>query len=105
MELNLPNSIEILREISVPKVIDAILSPFPITLLYGWRDGGKSNSAIKVLLLKCLFDEHFRWIHARKHYNELAFSTYRNLCDNIEDMELQDYFIIKKDHFQIINND
>lgn len=103
MELNLPDSIDIPRDISVPKVIDAILSDYPITLLYGWRDGGKSNSVIKVLLFKCLFDSHFRWIHARKHYNELAFSTYKNLCDNIEDLGLQDYFVIKKDHFQIIN--
>ncbi len=103
MELNSFSGYQINREISVPKVIDAILSPYPITLLYGWRDGGKSNSAVKTLLLKCLFDDHFRWIHARKHYNELAFSTYKNLCDNIEDLGLQDYFTIKKDHFQIVN--
>lgn len=100
-----PNSNKLIipPDIIVPKIKEGIFSDKKITLFYGWRDGGKSTSIAKILILKCLFDKHFRWAHVRSHYNELQMSTFKNLCDRIEEMHLQKYFTILKQHFQIVN--
>lgn len=79
------------------------MSPYEITLIYGWRDGGKSTSIFNILVLKCLFDKHFRWAHCRSKYNEIAGSTFQTLKDTIKRLGLEDYFIIKENRFQIIN--
>lgn len=88
---------------TVPKVAQAVLSKSTITLIYGWRDGGKSTTVFKVLILKCLLDKHFRWAHCRSKYNEIAGSTFQTIQDQIKIMGLESYFIITKDRFRIIN--
>ena len=96
------NSIDITPYV-IPKVAKAVLSDSKITFIYGWRDGGKSSTAFRVLIWKCLLDKHFRWAHCRSKYNEIAGSTFQTIKDAIEDMGLKDYFTITKDKFQIIN--
>lgn len=96
------NSIDITPYV-IPKVARAVLSESKITFIYGWRDGGKSSTAFRVLLWKCLLDKHFRWAHCRAKYNEISGSTFQTLKDAIADMGLQDYFIIRQDKFQVIN--
>ena len=88
---------------TVPKVANAILSDFEISLIYGWRDGGKSTSAFRILAWKCLLDKHFRWALCRSKYNEIAGSVFQTMQDEIKAMKLESYFLIKKDRFQIIN--
>ena len=88
---------------TVPKVAKAELSDMKISFIYGWRDGGKSTTAFNVLLWKCLLDKHFRFAHCRAKYNEIAGSTFQTLKDCIKSMQLDNYFIIRNDRFQIIN--
>jgi len=88
---------------TVPKVAKAVLSDMKISFIYGWRDGGKSTTAFNVLLWKCLLDKHFRFAHCRAKYNEIAGSTFQTLKDCIKSMQLDNYFIIRNDRFQIIN--
>ena len=92
-----------LTSLVVPKVGKAVLSESKITFIYGWRDGGKSTSAFRVLIWRCLLDKHFRFAHCRANYNELARSTFQTIKDCIKDMGLSSYFHITKDGFQIIN--
>ena len=87
----------------IPKIANAVLSGSKITFIYGWRDGGKSSNAFRVLIWKCLLDKHFRWAHCRAKYNEIQGSTFQTIQDEIKAMHLQDYFIVTKDKFKIIN--
>lgn len=87
----------------IPKIANAVLSDSKITFIYGWRDGGKSSNAFRVLIWKCLLDKHFRWAHCRAKYNEIQGSTFQTIQDEIKAMHLQDYFIVTKDKFKIIN--
>jgi hypothetical protein len=87
----------------VPKVKEGLLSDKKITVFYGWRDGGKSTSCVKILILKCLFDERFRCAHVRQHYNELSGTTFQQIKDVVEELGLTNKFIITKDGFKIIN--
>lgn len=96
-------SINIPENILVPFIKEGVLSDSRITFFYGWRDGGKSTSIAKMLIFKCLFDDHFRCAHIRSKYNEIYLSTYGNLVQQIKQMGLTDYFIFIKDHFMIIN--
>ena len=72
----------------VPKVAEAVLSDAQITLIYGWRDGGKSTSSFNVLLWQCLLSPHFRWGHGRAKYNEIQGSTFQTLKDCAKEMGL-----------------
>ena len=92
-----------LTSLVVPKVAKAVLSESKITFIYGWRDGGKSTSAFRVLIWQCLLERHFRFAHCRASYNELDRSTFQTLKDCIKDMGLTDYFTITKDGFKVIN--
>ncbi|HPI53346.1 MAG TPA: phage terminase large subunit [Chitinophagaceae bacterium] len=87
----------------VPKVAEAVLSDAQISLIYGWRDGGKSTSAWNVLLWQCLLSSHFRWGHGRAKYNEIQGSTFQTLKDCAKEMGLSDYFLFIKDGFKVIN--
>lgn len=87
----------------IPKIANAVLSDSKITFIYGWRDGGKSSNAFRPLIWKCLLDKHFRWAHCRAKYNEIQGSTFQTIQDEIKAMHLQDYFIVTKDKFKIIN--
>ncbi|HRH83587.1 MAG TPA: phage terminase large subunit [Bacteroidia bacterium] len=90
-------------QLSVPAVLNVLKSDKRIILLYGWRDGGKSTSLGNILISKLLFDDHFRWIHIRKHYNEIASSTFQNLTDRVNGLGVNDYISITKDHFKFTN--
>jgi len=98
----MPNEIDLTHYV-VPKVAKAVLSESKISFIYGWRDGSKSTSAFRVLIWKCLLDKHFRWAHCRAKYNEIQGSTFQTIQDEIKAMCLQDYFIVTKDKFKIIN--
>lgn len=91
------------EDLAVPYVLEGVKSDKPITLLYGWREAGKTTGVARTLLLDCLFEPHFRWIHARKHYRWIEGSTWQTLCDQAEDMRIQNHFIFNKNHFTIKN--
>ena len=91
------------NEISVPGVLKLLDTDKKIVIFYGWRDGGKSTSLAKILISKLLFDPHFRGVHVRKHYNEIATSTFQNLIDQVKWFGVNKYVNITKDHFQLTN--
>lgn len=81
----------------------AYKSDYKITLIYGWRDSGKSTSVFTTAIWDCLLLPHFRCAHCRAKYNEIAGSTFQTLLDRIAEMGLTDYFEITKDRFKITN--
>jgi Phage terminase large subunit len=96
------NSVDITPYV-IPNIAEAVLSDYKISLVYGWRDGGKSTTVFNVAIWKCLLEPHYRCAHCRAKYNEIAGSTFQTLCDQIKKMKLDDYFIITKDRFKITN--
>lgn len=91
------------ENLTVPKIQQGVLSDYKITLFYGWRDGGKSTSCLRILILKCLFDLNFRWAHVRQHYNELQGTSFQAIQDEIKAMGLERYFSWTEKNFKIVN--
>jgi PBSX family phage terminase large subunit len=85
----------------VPKIAEGFCSDRPITLFYGWRDGGKSTSLAKLIIPRMVYGTHFRGIHVRKHYNELALSTYKNLEDRVKELGLEHRVDLVQNHFKL----
>jgi len=69
---------------------------------YGTRQSGKTHQIGRKLIRHSFLPKQFNVVHARKEYNKIEGSTFKILCDIIN-KDFKDDFIIKKDHFQIIN--
>lgn len=75
-----------------------------VYFMFGGYGSSKSyNTAIK-LILKA-FEEERRILVVREVHNTHADSTYMDLCDAIEILGLQDYFIMRKSPLSIICTD
>lgn len=87
----------------IKPIANAYLSDYKISLIYGWRDAGKSTTIFTTAIWDCLLSPHFRCAHCREKYNEIAGSTFQTLLDQIKQMGLSDYFDVTKDRFKITN--
>ena len=63
-----------------------------IDFVYGSRDSGKSRDTAQRLVLKCLSDDYFRHILARKTFNTIKDSQWQVIKDVVDDWKLNDFF-------------
>ena len=76
-------------------------SQYDIDFIYGSRDSGKSRDEGQRLIVKCLSDDYFRHILARKTFNTIKDSQWQLLKDIVEDWGLSHLFEFKINPLEI----
>lgn len=69
--------------------------------LWGGRNSGKSVSASRKLIYRCLKEKYFRYILIKKTFESIKDSQYQTLKDDIEQLGLSDLFIFRKAPLEI----
>ena len=69
--------------------------------LWGGRNSGKSVSASRKLIYRCLKEKYFRYILIRKVFESIKDSQYQTLKDDIIQLGLEDLFVFRKSPLEI----
>jgi len=72
-----------------------------IDFIYGSRDSGKSRDTAMRLVEKCLTNDYFRHVLARKTFNTIKDSQWQVIKDVVEEWGLQDLFVFKTSPLEI----
>lgn len=69
--------------------------------LWGGRNSGKSVSASRKLIYRCLNEDYFRYILIKKTFESIKDSQYQTIKDDVEQLGLSELFIFRKSPLEI----
>jgi phage terminase large subunit len=63
-----------------------------IVILWGGRGSGKSDFIARLLIFRCLTEEHFRFLLIRNTYSSIKDSSFATIRDIVHEMGLDEFF-------------
>jgi hypothetical protein len=94
--------VEIDDEVYLPCYRHLLGTKADINFLFGGRDSGKSSHVARQLVVKCLSEDYFRFILAKKTFNSIESAQWQTIKDVVEEWGLESLFEFKKSPLSII---